>query len=40
MHYSNIDNTFNMTDRQLADYLKLVSFNKGTWINELNNRFN
>jgi hypothetical protein len=36
MHYSTIENSFNMTDRQLGDYLRLVSFNKGTWINELN----
>jgi heme/copper-type cytochrome/quinol oxidase subunit 2 len=37
MHYSNIENSFNMTDRQLADYLRLVSYNKSTWINELDN---
>jgi heme/copper-type cytochrome/quinol oxidase subunit 2 len=35
MHYSNIENSFNMTDRQLTDYLRLVSFNKSTWVNEL-----
>jgi hypothetical protein len=31
MHYSDIDNSFNMTDKQLADYLRLVSFDKSTW---------
>jgi hypothetical protein len=37
MHYSNIDDSFNMTDKQLADYIRLVSFGKGTWVNELDN---
>ena len=34
MHYSNIDNFFNMTDRQLADSIRLTSFDKFSWSNE------
>jgi len=37
MHYSSLDNTFNMTDKQLTDHLRLVSFDKSSWIKELNN---
>ena len=37
MHYSDIDQSFNMTDKQLGDYLRLVSFDKSTWVNEINN---
>ena len=37
MHYSSIDKTFDMTDRQLADHVRLVSFDKTTWVHELNN---
>ena len=40
MHYSTAENSFNMTDKQLGDYLRLVSFNKGTWINELDKCMN
>ena len=36
MHYSDIDQSFNMTDKQLNDYLRLVSFDSSTWVNELN----
>ena len=36
MHYSDIDQSFNMTDKQLGDYLRLVSFDKSTWVNEIN----
>ena len=36
MHYSDIDQSFNMTDKQMSDYIKLVSFDKSTWVNELN----
>jgi hypothetical protein len=31
MHYSDIDQVFNMTDRQLTDFLRLVSFDKTSW---------
>jgi len=37
MHYSSIENTFNMTDRQLADHIRLVSYDKSTWVHEINN---
>ena len=40
MHYSDIDQSFNMTDKQLGDYLKLVSFDKSTWVNEINKVLN
>jgi hypothetical protein len=36
MHYSDLDQSFNMTDKQLTDYLRLVSFDKSTWVNEIN----
>ena len=37
MHYSSIENTFNMTDRQLVDHIRLVSYDKSTWVHEINN---
>ena len=37
MHYSSIDNAFSMTDRQLADHVRLVSYDKSTWVHEINN---
>jgi heme/copper-type cytochrome/quinol oxidase subunit 2 len=40
MHYSDIDQSFNATDKQLIDFLKLVSFDKSTWTNELNSILN
>lgn len=39
MHYSDIDQTFNMNDKQLIDYLRLVSFDKTSWVNEINKSF-
>lgn len=39
MHYSDLDQTFNMNDKQLTDYLRLVSFDKTTWVNEINKAF-
>jgi heme/copper-type cytochrome/quinol oxidase subunit 2 len=39
MHYSDIDQTFNMNDKQLIDYLRLVSFDKTSWIDEINKSF-
>ena len=36
MHYSTVDNVFNMTDKQLSDSLRLISFDKYSWGNELN----
>ena len=39
MHYSDIDQVFNMTDRQLTDYMRLVSFDKTSWVNEINNKY-
>jgi hypothetical protein len=36
IHYVDIDNTFNTTDKQLTNYLRLVSFDKGNWVNEVN----
>jgi heme/copper-type cytochrome/quinol oxidase subunit 2 len=36
IHYVDIDNTFNTTDKQLTNYLRLVSFDKGNWVNEIN----
>ena len=40
MHYSDIDQVFNMTDKQLVDYMRLVSFDKTSWVNEINNKIN
>ena len=36
MHYNEVENTFNMADKQLTDYIRLVSFDKNMWVNELN----
>ena len=40
MHYSDAENSFNMTDKQLVDYLRLVSFDKTSWVNEINKYIN
>jgi hypothetical protein len=37
-HYSDIDQVFNMTDRQLTDFLRLVSFDKTSWSSEVFNK--
>jgi hypothetical protein len=39
MHFSSIDNTFNMTDRQFIDHVKLVSYDKSTWVHEFTKTF-
>lgn len=39
MHYSSLENTFNMTDRQFVDHVKLVSYDKSTWIHEFTKNF-
>ena len=39
MHYSDLDQTFNMNDKQLTDYLRLVSFDKTSWVDEINKSF-
>lgn len=39
MHYSSLENTFNMTDRQFVDHVKLVSYDKSTWIHEFSKSF-
>jgi hypothetical protein len=39
MHYSSLENTFNMTDRQFVDHVKLVSYDKSTWIHEFTKSF-
>jgi heme/copper-type cytochrome/quinol oxidase subunit 2 len=39
MHFSSIDNTFNMTDRQFIDHVKLVSYDKSTWVHEFSKTF-
>jgi heme/copper-type cytochrome/quinol oxidase subunit 2 len=31
MHYSDVDQAFNMNDRQLVDCLRLVSYDKTSW---------
>jgi len=36
MHYSSASDMFDMTDRQLADKLRLVSFDKTSWVNDIN----
>jgi heme/copper-type cytochrome/quinol oxidase subunit 2 len=35
IHYSVVDNNYNTTDKQLASQLKIASFNKSLWLNEL-----
>lgn len=37
IHYSDVDHSFNMSDKQLSSYIRLVSFDKTTWLNEINN---
>lgn len=39
MHYSDIEQTFNMNDKQLTDYLRLVSYDKTGWVDEINKSF-
>ena len=39
MHYSSLENTFNMTDRQFTDHVKLVSYDKSTWVHEFTKSF-
>ena len=39
MHYSSLENTFNMTDRQFVDHVKLVSYDKSTWVHEFTKSF-
>jgi hypothetical protein len=39
MHFSSIDNAFNMTDRQFIDHVKLVSYDKSTWVHEFTKTF-
>ena len=39
MHYSSTSNDFAMTDRQLVDKVRLVSYDKMSWIKEINNIF-
>ena len=36
MNYSSLDNFFDMTDKQLADCVKLTSFDTTSWVNEFN----
>jgi heme/copper-type cytochrome/quinol oxidase subunit 2 len=36
IHYIELDNSFNTTDKQLSNYLRLVSFDKGNWVSEIN----
>ena len=36
MHYSSLDNFFDMTDKQLSDCVKLTSFDTTSWVNEFN----
>jgi hypothetical protein len=36
MHYSSIDNFFDMTDKQLSDAIKLTSFDTTSWVGEFN----
>ena len=36
MHYSSLDNFFDMTDKQLTDCVKLTSFDTTSWVNEFN----
>jgi heme/copper-type cytochrome/quinol oxidase subunit 2 len=37
MHYSTESSLFDMTDRQLSDKFRVVSFDKTSWVKELNN---
>lgn len=36
MHYTNIEHTFNMADKQLSDRIRVASFDSTTWVHELN----
>ena len=38
MHYSIDFDAFDMTDRQLSDKLKMASFDKTSWVNEIFNK--
>ena len=38
MHYSKSQSTFNMTDKQLTDQIRLVSYDKSSWLNEINSK--
>lgn len=39
MHYSSVTDMFDTTDKQLADKLRLASFDKTSWVNEINKIF-
>jgi heme/copper-type cytochrome/quinol oxidase subunit 2 len=39
MHYSDVDQAFNMNDKQLVDCLRLVSYDKTSWVDEINKAF-
>lgn len=39
MHYSPVTDMFDTTDKQLADKLRLASFDKTSWVNEINKIF-
>jgi heme/copper-type cytochrome/quinol oxidase subunit 2 len=39
MHYSSLNDMFDTTDKQLADKLRLASFDKTSWVNEINKIF-
>jgi hypothetical protein len=36
MHFSINDNVFNMSDRQLCNFLKTASFSYSSWVNDIN----
>jgi hypothetical protein len=37
IHYSNIENTFLTADKQFVNLIKLVSYDKSSWVQEFNN---
>ena len=39
MHYSTATDMFDTTDKQLADKLRIASFDKTSWVNEINKIF-
>jgi hypothetical protein len=39
MHYSSTIDMFDLTDKQLADTLRLVSYDKTSWVNDINKIF-
>ena len=39
MHYSTNLDLFDLTDKQLADRLKLLSYDKTSWVNDINKMF-